>query len=133
MLLLKSLTEFSSATVYVSLIEAHEKHALRNWRNSPLGPKSAEPNSKNVTLGLEEPKKMFQSGGQSDVKPSVLSSQASLVLIYRPISGLRDERLSRLAQPENGVEWKGELLRMPHLASVANPCSRTYKFQTLNS
>ncbi|GFV64616.1 hypothetical protein TNCV_3181121 [Trichonephila clavipes] len=32
---------------------------------------------------------MFRSGGQSDAKPSVLSSQASLVLIYRPTEEMK--------------------------------------------
>ncbi|GFU45452.1 uncharacterized protein TNCV_3625721 [Trichonephila clavipes] len=32
---------------------------------------------------------MFQSGGQSDAKPSFLSSQAILALIYRPTEGMK--------------------------------------------
>ncbi|GFU78467.1 transposable element Tcb1 transposase [Trichonephila clavipes] len=36
------------------------------------------------TLGPEVREQMFRSGGLTDVKPPVLSSQASLVLIYQP-------------------------------------------------
>ncbi|GFW05213.1 hypothetical protein TNCV_2905031 [Trichonephila clavipes] len=38
--------------------------------------------------GLEVHVQMFRSGGQSDVKPPMVSSQASLVLIYQPLSRL---------------------------------------------
>ncbi|GFU01636.1 uncharacterized protein TNCV_1521771 [Trichonephila clavipes] len=36
---------------------------------------------------------MFRSGGPSEAKPPVLSSQASLVLIYRPTEGMKGWRL----------------------------------------
>ncbi|GFT86257.1 hypothetical protein TNCV_3258011 [Trichonephila clavipes] len=42
---------------------------------------------------------MFPSGGQFDSKPPVLSSQASLVLIYRPTKGMKDG--VNIAQPES--------------------------------
>ncbi|GFV81135.1 hypothetical protein TNCV_2271191 [Trichonephila clavipes] len=42
------------------------------WRNSPLGP--YVPNSVYVILGPEVHAQMFRSGGQSDVKPPMLSS-----------------------------------------------------------
>ncbi|GFV65587.1 hypothetical protein TNCV_778731 [Trichonephila clavipes] len=32
---------------------------------------------------------MFRSGGQSDAKPSMFSSQASLVAIYQPTEGMK--------------------------------------------
>ncbi|GFV67753.1 transposable element Tcb1 transposase [Trichonephila clavipes] len=51
-----------------------------------------------VSLAPEVHGQMFRSGGQSDVKPPVLSSQASLVLIYRPTEGMKG-RIG-LAQPE---------------------------------
>ncbi|GFV57880.1 transposable element Tcb2 transposase [Trichonephila clavipes] len=41
---------------------------------------------------------MFRSGSQSDAKPPVLSSQESLVLIYRPTEGMKGS--VNLAQPE---------------------------------
>ncbi|GFT28845.1 hypothetical protein TNCV_3585581 [Trichonephila clavipes] len=37
-----------------------------------------------MTLGTEVHQQIFQSGGQSDQKPTVLSFQGSLALIYRP-------------------------------------------------
>ncbi|GFV83391.1 hypothetical protein TNCV_3055381 [Trichonephila clavipes] len=43
-----------------------------------------------VTLGAGVHVQMFPSGGQSDAKPPVLSSQESLLFIHRPT-----ERLSR--------------------------------------
>ncbi|GFV17493.1 hypothetical protein TNCV_1272801 [Trichonephila clavipes] len=39
--------------------------------------------SVNVTMGPKVHEPMLRSGGQSDVKPQVLSSQASFVLIHR--------------------------------------------------
>ncbi|GFX59042.1 hypothetical protein TNCV_3814761 [Trichonephila clavipes] len=41
---------------------------------------------------------MFRSDGQSDAKPTVLNSDASLVLIYRPTEGMKGR--VHLAQPE---------------------------------
>ncbi|GFS89948.1 hypothetical protein TNCV_506781 [Trichonephila clavipes] len=41
-----------------------------------------------ATLGSEVLEVIFRSGGQSEAKPTVLSSQAMLVLIYRPIEGM---------------------------------------------
>ncbi|GFX78022.1 hypothetical protein TNCV_971761 [Trichonephila clavipes] len=43
-----------------------------------------------VTLGAKVQEQMSRSGGQSEVKPSVFSPQASLVLIYRPTEGCVD-------------------------------------------
>ncbi|GFU18173.1 hypothetical protein TNCV_2033301 [Trichonephila clavipes] len=37
-----------------------------------------------MTLGPEVHEQMFRSGGQYGAKPTVLSSQTSMVLIYRP-------------------------------------------------
>ncbi|GFV24398.1 hypothetical protein TNCV_2005811 [Trichonephila clavipes] len=42
-----------------------------------------------VTLGAEVHKQMFRSGGQSDAKSSLFSSQASLILIYRPTEDMK--------------------------------------------
>ncbi|GFW92737.1 hypothetical protein TNCV_1735301 [Trichonephila clavipes] len=61
--------------------------------NSPLRPRPTVLNSAYVTLGPEVHEKMLRSGGQSDAKRSVLSSQASLVLICRPTEG--DERMGQ--------------------------------------
>ncbi|GFX41049.1 transposable element Tcb2 transposase [Trichonephila clavipes] len=43
-------------------------------------------NSVYATVDPEVHEQIFRLGGQSDVKPPVLSSQASLVLIYQPIA-----------------------------------------------
>ncbi|GFX59812.1 hypothetical protein TNCV_1778511 [Trichonephila clavipes] len=51
------------------------------------------PNSVHATLGSEVHEQMFLSGGQLDMKPPVLSSQASLVLILSTYR--RDERMSQ--------------------------------------
>ncbi|GFV69281.1 hypothetical protein TNCV_1937611, partial [Trichonephila clavipes] len=51
------------------------------WHDSPRGPRPTVPNSVCVTLVPEVHEQMFRSGGQSDVKPPVLSSQASLSVI----------------------------------------------------
>ncbi|GFS56756.1 hypothetical protein TNCV_2221901 [Trichonephila clavipes] len=59
------------------------------WCNSPCGPRPTVPNSVYATLGPEVHEQMFQSGGQS-AKPPVLSSQARLVIIYRPTEGMKD-------------------------------------------
>ncbi|GFU05969.1 hypothetical protein TNCV_3395191 [Trichonephila clavipes] len=42
-------------------------------------------------LGPEVHEQMLRSGGQSDAKPSELSSQARLVLIYRSLKGRKAE------------------------------------------
>ncbi|GFW89856.1 hypothetical protein TNCV_2425131 [Trichonephila clavipes] len=60
---------------------------------------------------------MFRSDDQSDAEPPVLSSLASLVLIYRP---LKDERLS-LPSPTRGLNlghevWKSDALPLSHRA-----------------
>ncbi|GFW56253.1 hypothetical protein TNCV_1877731 [Trichonephila clavipes] len=44
-----------------------------------------------LQLSNLEASQMFQSSGQSDVKPPVFSSQANLVLIYRSIEGMKGE------------------------------------------
>ncbi|GFX30643.1 hypothetical protein TNCV_4861671 [Trichonephila clavipes] len=41
-------------------------------------------------LSAEGHEQMSRSGGQSDAKPPLSSSQASLVLIYRPTEGMKD-------------------------------------------
>ncbi|GFV50206.1 bestrophin homolog [Trichonephila clavipes] len=51
--------------------------------------RSTVPISVYLTLDPEVHEQMFRSGGQPDVKPPVLSSQASLVLIYRPTEGMK--------------------------------------------
>ncbi|GFV71721.1 hypothetical protein TNCV_3535091 [Trichonephila clavipes] len=50
-----------------------------------------------VTLDSGVHEQMFQSSGQFDAKPPVLSSQASVVLIYRPTEKLNGQ--VNLAQP----------------------------------
>ncbi|GFU97146.1 hypothetical protein TNCV_3130411 [Trichonephila clavipes] len=40
-------------------------------------------------MGPEVHEQMFRSGSQFDAKPTVLSSQASLVFIYRPTGGMK--------------------------------------------
>ncbi|GFX73519.1 uncharacterized protein TNCV_2342241 [Trichonephila clavipes] len=55
----------------------------------PRGPRPTVSNSVYVTLGSEVHEQMFRSNGQSDTKPPVLSSQTSLVLIYRPSEGMK--------------------------------------------
>ncbi|GFT21672.1 hypothetical protein TNCV_617751 [Trichonephila clavipes] len=42
-------------------------------------------------LGTGLPVQMFRSSGQSDAKLPVFSSQASLVLIYKPTEGIKAE------------------------------------------
>ncbi|GFV11245.1 hypothetical protein TNCV_3723341 [Trichonephila clavipes] len=49
-------------------------------------------------LGSEVYEQMFWPGDQFDVRPPVLSSQPSLVLIYRPLKGLKAE--PTLPRPE---------------------------------
>ncbi|GFV45171.1 hypothetical protein TNCV_1154401 [Trichonephila clavipes] len=51
---------------------------LNPLRNSPRGSKRSVPISVYVTLASEVHEQMFQSGGQSDAKPPLLSSQAIL-------------------------------------------------------
>ncbi|GFV18479.1 hypothetical protein TNCV_4469151 [Trichonephila clavipes] len=48
------------------------------------GPWRTAPSTVFVALGDKVQEQMFRSGGQSDVKAPVFSSQASLVLIYQP-------------------------------------------------
>ncbi|GFT13926.1 hypothetical protein TNCV_2615701 [Trichonephila clavipes] len=48
------------------------------WRDSPRGPRPTVPNLVYTTLGPEVHEQMFQSGGPSDAKPPLLSSQASV-------------------------------------------------------
>ncbi|GFW56804.1 hypothetical protein TNCV_160341 [Trichonephila clavipes] len=62
---------------------------LTQWRNTPWGPVPTVFISVHVTLGPEVYEQIFRSGGQSDAKPPVLRSQASLVLIYRPTEGMK--------------------------------------------
>ncbi|GFU90026.1 hypothetical protein TNCV_2439131 [Trichonephila clavipes] len=59
--------------------------------------RSTMPISVYVTLGAEVHEKMLRSGGQSEAKPPALSSQESLVLIYRSTEGMKDR--VDLAQP----------------------------------
>ncbi|GFV42572.1 hypothetical protein TNCV_3719051 [Trichonephila clavipes] len=62
--------------------------------------------------------RMFRSSGQSDAKPPVISSQAGLVLIYRPTK--RNERLSRPCPLRNLnaglLAWKHDTLPLSHRA-----------------
>ncbi|GFT42398.1 hypothetical protein TNCV_1786781 [Trichonephila clavipes] len=53
-----------------------------------------------MTLDTEVQEQMFRSGGQSDAKHPVFSSQASLVLIYRPI----EKRNAELTLPSPEFE-----------------------------
>ncbi|GFX24435.1 hypothetical protein TNCV_992501 [Trichonephila clavipes] len=53
-------------------------------------PRPTVPNSVYVDLGPEVHEQIFQSGSQSDAKPPVLSSQASLVLIHRQTERMRE-------------------------------------------
>ncbi|GFW45287.1 hypothetical protein TNCV_4733951 [Trichonephila clavipes] len=74
------------------------------------------PNSVYPTLGPEVYEQMFRSGGQSDAKPPVLSSHASLVLILSTHG--RDERPSQ-PLPARGlnlrpVVWKLDALTTQH-------------------
>ncbi|GFV55537.1 hypothetical protein TNCV_2573771 [Trichonephila clavipes] len=55
------------------------------------------PNSVYATLDPEVHEQMFRSSGQSDAKHPVLSSQESLVLIYRATEGMKGR--VNLAQP----------------------------------
>ncbi|GFV69934.1 hypothetical protein TNCV_1983011 [Trichonephila clavipes] len=69
-----------------------------------------------VTLGTEVQEQMFRSGGQSDVKPPVLSSRASFLLIYRPLKDSKNETTlprSRF-QPPGPVAWKPDILPLNH-------------------
>ncbi|GFT68919.1 hypothetical protein TNCV_1804491 [Trichonephila clavipes] len=61
--------------------------------NSNNNKSSKGPSNVYVTLGPDVLEQMFRSGGQSDAKPQVLSSRASLALIY--LLTERDEKLSR--------------------------------------
>ncbi|GFV85750.1 hypothetical protein TNCV_2003701 [Trichonephila clavipes] len=53
------------------------------WRNSPWRSMPIVPISVFMIFGTGVHEQMFLSGGQSDAKSPVFSSQASLVLIYR--------------------------------------------------
>ncbi|GFW94719.1 hypothetical protein TNCV_4247591 [Trichonephila clavipes] len=55
----------------------------------PIKARPSVPISVFMTLGTEVQEQMFGLSGQSDTKPSVLSSKASFVLIYRPTEGMK--------------------------------------------
>ncbi|GFV58869.1 hypothetical protein TNCV_4132311 [Trichonephila clavipes] len=57
--------------------------------NSPRGSRSTVPISVYVTLGPQMHEQMFRSGGQSETMSPVLSSQVSMVFIYRPTEGMK--------------------------------------------
>ncbi|GFU95586.1 hypothetical protein TNCV_3332531 [Trichonephila clavipes] len=85
------------------------------WRNSPRRPRSTVPILVFVNLSAEVHAQMFQSGGQSDAKPLLFSSQASLVLILS--IHWREERLSQPCparfEPRNcGVEARYTTTRL---------------------
>ncbi|GFU44464.1 hypothetical protein TNCV_1505921 [Trichonephila clavipes] len=63
-------------------------YKLNSVAQQPIRP--TVPISVFVTLDAEVHEQMFRSGGQSNVKPSVFSSQTRLVLIYGPTEGLKD-------------------------------------------
>ncbi|GFV05108.1 hypothetical protein TNCV_223221 [Trichonephila clavipes] len=63
-----------------------------------------------VTLGPEVHEQMFRSGGQSDAKPPVFSSQASMVLVYG--THCKDERLKGFEPRTCGVggsRWASQI------------------------
>ncbi|GFV93604.1 hypothetical protein TNCV_1989161 [Trichonephila clavipes] len=75
-----------------------------------------------VTLGPEVHEQMFRSGGQSDAKPPVLSSQASLVFIYRPTEGMKSR--VDFAQPgkldkQYALVVKKDIMTLPELVCTA--------------
>ncbi|GFX86803.1 uncharacterized protein TNCV_3750761 [Trichonephila clavipes] len=67
----------------------------------PLGPRPTVPISVYITLDPEVHDQMCRSGGQSDAKPPVLSSQASLVLLFRPTEEMKS--LVDVVQPRFGL------------------------------
>ncbi|GFV27999.1 hypothetical protein TNCV_1920181, partial [Trichonephila clavipes] len=62
---------------------------LTQWGNRPCGPRPTVSNLICLTLGPEVHVQMLRSGGQSDAKAPVLSSQANIVLIFRPTEELK--------------------------------------------
>ncbi|GFV48764.1 hypothetical protein TNCV_625511 [Trichonephila clavipes] len=61
-----------------------------------------------MTLGTEVHDQMFRSGGQFVVKPSVLSFQASLELIYRSPEEIKSYvNLARTGGPAPFDPWTG--------------------------
>ncbi|GFS82922.1 hypothetical protein TNCV_1568101 [Trichonephila clavipes] len=71
-----------------------------------------------MTLGAEEHEQMFRFSGQPTVKPPKISSQASLVLTYRPTKG--SEQLSRPCPAwglnNRPVAWKRDTLPLDPLS-----------------
>ncbi|GFS57326.1 hypothetical protein TNCV_491991 [Trichonephila clavipes] len=65
----------------------------RDFQTVGCAPPKVVSNSVYATLGSEVYEQMFRSSGQSDVKPPVLGSQTSLVLLLS--THCRDERLSQ--------------------------------------
>ncbi|GFX12877.1 hypothetical protein TNCV_1976151 [Trichonephila clavipes] len=62
---------------------------------------------------------MLRSSNQSDVKPPVFSSQAIVILIYRPTEGMKVLSRPCLARYLNPgpVAWKRDALPLSHWAS----------------
>ncbi|GFV00241.1 hypothetical protein TNCV_3322921 [Trichonephila clavipes] len=71
---------------------------------------------------------VFRSGGQSEAQLPVLSSQASLVLIYRPTEGMTG--LVNLAQPREPEERPQALLGMDIDGNTGNSYVKDAKLVT---
>ncbi|GFY00190.1 uncharacterized protein TNCV_2835471 [Trichonephila clavipes] len=74
-------------------------HLKQLWHNSPFRTRPTVTISLYVISSTGLHVKMYRSSGQSDVKSPVFSSQASLVLIYRPTEGMKGG--VDLAQPRD--------------------------------
>ncbi|GFT62026.1 hypothetical protein TNCV_3811961 [Trichonephila clavipes] len=69
---------------------------------------------------------MFRSSGQPDTKPRVFSSQASLVLIYRPTKGMKGRQTPTFASIDRSVtflsRWKTQMSLASLLCLFLKPC-----------
>ncbi|GFU92613.1 hypothetical protein TNCV_4795411 [Trichonephila clavipes] len=63
------------------------------------------PNSVYATLGLDVHEQIFRSDGQLDAKLPALSSQASLILIYRPTEEIKAIHQNDHQARRRIVEW----------------------------
>ncbi|GFW10986.1 hypothetical protein TNCV_4459611 [Trichonephila clavipes] len=70
------------------------------------------------TLGAGVHDQMFRSSGQYDAKPTTFSSQASLVLIYRPIEGIDHLKMRNVIEQALLVFLLGQVRTISELGRV---------------